>query len=66
MTLYKKKENGTIYMWSIKFIIVDEVPSLCVTHGQMNGKLVEHIKEIVPKQKETIWNSFILLLKKME
>lgn len=60
-TLYKKKENGTIYMWSIKFIIVDEVPSLCVTHGQMNGKLVEHIKEIVPKAKRNHLEQFHII-----
>ena len=36
--LYKRKENGAIYIWSIEYVN-NEIPSIRVIHGQKNGKM---------------------------
>jgi len=46
-TLYKKKENGKLYIWMIN--VIYKSPSLSIivcTHGEENGKKVIHHKDI--------------------
>ena len=47
--VYKLKENGKIYTWKIEFKKYEDRFYTYVTHGQKDGKIIEHIKEIVPK-----------------
>ena len=47
--VYKLKENGRIYTWKIELKEYQDKFYTYVTHGQKDGKIIEHIKEIVPK-----------------
>ncbi|MBI96602.1 hypothetical protein CL656_05600 [bacterium] len=60
-TLYKLKENGKIYLWSIEFIEIDNKFYTSVKHGQKDGKMIEHIKEIIPKAKRTPEEQFDII-----
>ena len=60
--VYKLKENGRIYTWKIELKEYQDKFYTYVTHGQKDGKIIEHIKEIVPKEIVIIKNSLKLLL----
>ena len=62
--LYKRKENGVLYTWSIEYILIQEIPYICVLHGKKDGKMVKHIKEIIPKAKRTHLEQFDIIASK--
>ena len=51
--LYKLKDNHKFYQWSIKIINEKEDYYLETSHGQVDGKMVTHRREIVPKSNRT-------------
>lgn len=59
--LYKIKDNGKIYVWTIEFKEYQDKYYTYVTHGQKDGKMVEHIKEIVPKTKRNHKEQFEII-----
>lgn len=61
-TLYKLKENGSIYLWKIEYINPDSNTHMMrVTHGQKGGKMITHEKDIVPKAKRNHEEQFDLI-----
>ena len=60
-TLYKLKDNGKFYIWKIELKNIDEKPYSLVSHGQKDGKMVEHLKEIIPKANRNVEEQFNLI-----
>ena len=60
ITLYKKKQNNKIYQWSVELLYENELFYCLVKHGEINGKQVEHKKEIVPKANRDIFQQYEL------
>ena len=60
VSLYKKKQNNKIYEWSIELLYENDLFYSFVKHGVLNGKQIEHKKEVIPKAKRNVFQQYEL------